>query len=150
MEYFAHSQKAFIYKYVVMLSDIDQFRHMSFANYLKLMFLASDALFLSCFDLEFVGKNRLKLLNSRFQFKRQTQFGDKVLIKINSTSINRSSFVLLYTFVMEETAELVALGRQTFEVLLHADVMPLNEIPEQLGRLLHPIRAEETHLLYKY
>ena len=64
MEYFSYSQKTFVYKYVVMMSDADQFQHMSFANYLKLMFLATDALFVTCFDGPFLAQNRLKLLQS--------------------------------------------------------------------------------------
>ena len=100
MEYFAYSQREFVYKYVVMLSDIDQFKHMSFANYLKLMFLATDALFISCLKPEFLSHHRLKLLNSRMQFKRQTTVGDNVLIKVNSSGMEHKTFSLLYTFVI--------------------------------------------------
>ena len=92
MEYFAYSQKAFVYKYVVMLSDADQFRHMSFANYLKLMFLATDALFVSCFDEGFLTRYRLRLRDSRVQFRRQTVAGDSILIKINSSELKDAGF----------------------------------------------------------
>ena len=82
MQYFAHSQKEFVYKYVVMLSDVDQFQHMSFANYLRLMFLATDALFLDALKRDFLMTSRLVLNESRMQFKRQTTAGDHILIKI--------------------------------------------------------------------
>ena len=86
MKYFAYSQKEFVYKYVVMLSDIDQFQHMSFANYLKLMFLATDALILGVANYEnLIQEDRLKTYETRMQFKNQTTFGDNILIKINST-----------------------------------------------------------------
>jgi len=117
MQYFAYSQKSFVYKYVVMLSDTDQFEHMSFANYLKLMFLAADALFVSCFNSAFMAENRVKLDNSRMQFKKQTIAGENILIKINSSEIKQASFSLLFTFVIEGNAELVGLGRQTYNMV---------------------------------
>ena len=107
MEYFAYSQQAFVYKYVVMLSDTDQFEHMSFANYLKLMFLASDALMVSCHDKEYLNEYRLSLINSRLQFKKQTVAGDNILIKVNSSEVQDGQFSLLYTFVIEGAGELV-------------------------------------------
>jgi len=149
MEYFAHSQKAFVYKYVVMMSDTDQFKHMSFANYLKLMFLASDALFLSCLNEDFLRKKRLRLLDSRMQFKRQSVTGEHILIKVNSSEMNGSQFTLLFTFMIEGTAELVALGRQTYEVA-SLNGTPVSELSENLRGVLGPIRVEEEHLVYKY
>lgn len=149
MEYFAYSQKAFVYKYVVMLSDTDQFQHMSFANYLKLMFLATDALFVSCLNGQFLTQNRLKLITSRFQFKRQTQAGNNILIKINSSEMDGSKFSLLYTFIIEGTAELVGLGRQTYE-LIRLDTQVPEGISESMEALLEPISVDERHLLYKY
>ena len=149
MEYFAYSQKAFVYKYVVMLSDTDQFKHMSFANYLKLMFLATDALFVSYFDESFLSKSRLRLVNSRMQFKKQTMAGDHILIKVNSSEINSHHFSLLYTFVIEGTAELVGLGHQTYEMLDLKNQVS-SQIPTNLANLLEPIRVDEAHLLYKY
>ena len=149
MEYFAYSQKAFVYKYVVMLSDTDQFKHMSFANYLKLMFLATDALFVSCFDHEFLSANRLKFINSKMQFKRQTVAGDNILIKVNASEINSSTFSLLYTFVIEGSGDLVGLGRQTYE-LLRQESQTSTELPNRIRDLLVPIAVEETNLLYKY
>ena len=149
MQYFAYSQKAFVYKYVVMLSDTDQFKHMSFANYLKLMFLATDALFVSCFDTEFLNRNRLRLANSRMQFKRQTAAGDNILIKVNASESNGSQFTLLYTFVIEGRGELVGLGRQSFD-LLNEGNRSLGEVPSHIKNLLGPIQVNEEHLVYKY
>ena len=146
MEYFAYSQKAFVYKYVVMLSDTDQFKHMSFANYLKLMFLAADALGLACFNSDFLNEKRLGLVNSRMQFKRQSTAGDNLLIKVNSSEINGSRFSLLYTFLVEFTAELVGLGRQTYEIS-NLNGGPLKELPDSLRVLLEPIRVNEEHLV---
>ena len=97
MEYFAYSQKAFVYKYVVMPCDTDQFKHMSFANYLKLMFLAADALLVSCLSPESLSHHRLKSLNSRLQFKRQTTIGENILIKVNVSEIDGSRFSHTYT-----------------------------------------------------
>ena len=150
MQYYARSQKAFVYKYVVMLSDTDQFKHMSFANYLKLMFLATDALCLSCLDANFLSERRLKLVHSRMQFKRQTSSGDHILIKVNCSEIDGSQFSLLYTFMIEGTAELVALGRQSYEALDLKSGQPLDKLPSDLRRFLEPLRVDEGHLLYKY
>ncbi len=149
MEYFAYSQKAFVYKYVVMLSDTDQFEHMSFANYLKLMFLAADALFVSCYDAAFLSTNRLKLENARMQFKKQTVAGDNILIKINSSQIDVSSFSLLFTFVIEGTAELVGLGHQTYRIVSRKNE-EVQRLSDNIRSLLGPIQVEEENLLYKY
>lgn len=149
MQYFAYSQKAFVYKYVVMLSDTDQFKHMSFANYLKLMFLASDALFVSFYTEDFLEINRIQMVNSRMQFKRQTMTGDDILIKVNSTNIGDSDFVLLYTFVIEGTGELVGLGRQSYEVVDRTR-KKLCSMPAGIKNFLIPINVDEKHLVYTY
>ena len=149
MEYFAYSQKAFLYKYVVMLSDTDQFKHMSFANYLKLMFLATDALFISCCDHEFLSKSRLKLINSRMQFKKQTTVGENILIKVNASEIDASRFSLLHTFMIEGSAELVGLGRQSYELINQNAQIP-EVIPAAVRAVLEPIQVDEHNLLYRY
>ena len=149
MEYFAHSQKEFVYKYIVMLSDADQFKHMSFANYLKLMFLATDALFLSCLKEDVLAHHRFKLIDSKMQFKRQTTPGDKLLIKINSSEIMSSRFTLLYTYVIEGTGELVNLGRQTYE-LVNCVGAAQPVAMEPITTVLNLIQVDETDLLYKY
>jgi acyl-CoA thioesterase FadM len=149
MKYFAYSQKEFVYKYVVMLSDTDQFQHMSFANYLRLMFLATDALLLNCCNQKFLSQYRLVLDKSRMQFKRQTVAGDQILIKVNASSITNSQYTLLFTFVFEGTGELVALGRQVYQAL---DIKNpgAKHIPRDIENLLIPIKVEEDYLLYKY
>lgn len=149
MEYFGHGQQAFIYKYVVMLTDTDQFKHMSFANYLKLMFLATDALLAPVLDPDFLLAYRLKLKTLRMQFKRQTAPGDVILVKVNTTEINPSNFSLLYTFLVDGSAELVGLGRKTYEILgLKTNVAEAT--PEQVKNILLPIKVEESNLVYKY
>lgn len=150
MEYFAYSQKAFVYKYVVMLSDTDQFKHMSFANYLKLMFLATDALFVGCFDEKFLSQCRLKLTSSRMQFKRQTIAGDNILVKVNSSTITNSQISLLHTFVIEGTGTLVGLGRQTFELINLQKNIPVSDLPENIKSLASAINVNEETLIYKY
>lgn len=149
MEYFAYSQKEFVYKYVVTLTDTDQFQHMSFANYLRLMFLATDALLQPALTREFLSKTRLRLIHSRFQFKRQSAPQDGLLVKINASGIGGNQFSLLYTFVIEETADLVGLGRQAFE-LRKLNGNSEEPLPETIEKLLSPIRVEEEYLLYKY
>lgn len=149
MEYFAYSQKAFVYKYVVMLSDTDQFKHMSFANYLKLMFLAADALFVSCFDTEFLSKNRLRMLNSRMQFKHQTVAGNNIVINVNSSGINATQFSLLFTFLIEGSADLVGLGRQTYE-FFNERAQESVDLPMRIRDLLIPIEVDEKNLLFTY
>ena len=101
MKYFAYSQKEFVYKYVVMMSDVDQFKHTSFANYLKLMYLVADALLIPCCTNEALEKYRLQNSSSRMQFKRQTIVGKGIVIKVNSTKITDDSFELLHTFLDE-------------------------------------------------
>lgn len=149
MQYFAHSQKEFVYKYVVMLSDADQFEHMSFANYLKLMFLAADALLVSCCDKEFLSMHRLKLVNSRMQFKRQTMAGNNILIKVNSSQINDSEFSLLFTFMIEGSADLVGLGKQTYQ-MINRNQDAVEPLTGNIRALLGPIEVKEENLLYKY
>ncbi len=149
MEYFSYSQKAFVYKYIVMLSDTDQFKHMSFANYLKLMFLATDALLGPALDSEFLAESRLRLKNSRMQFKKQTVPGDGVLVKVNASEINTSAFALLYTFMVEGTAELVGLGRQVYESVNLKTGLP-QSLSIKIGEILAPIDVDEKQLLYKY
>ncbi len=151
MEYFAYSQKAFVYKYVVMLSDTDQFKHTSFANYLKLMFLATDALFVSCFNSEFLDRSRLKLISSKMQFKKQTIAGDNVIVKVNTSGLMDFEFSLLFTFMIEDTAELVGLGKQTYQFInKRLDLEKSAEIPSQMRSILFPIIVDEGNLLYKY
>ncbi len=149
MEYFAYSQNVFIYKYVVMLTDTDQFKHMSFANYLKLMFLATDALLTPVINPAFLMTYRLKVKNSRMQFKKQSAPGDVILVKVNASEVNVSNFSLLYTFLVEGSAELVGLGRQSYE-LLDLKTNVTETIPEQMRNVLLPIRVEESNLVYKY
>lgn len=143
MEYFTYSEKAFVYKYVVMLSDTDQFKHMSFANYLKLVYLATDALFLSCFDSNFLSKKRLKLAETQMQFKKQTPVGSRILIKVNASEVEGSRFSLLYTFVLEETGELVGLARQKYVLISQITQVP-ETISDGMKMLLDTIRVEEA------
>lgn len=151
MEYFAYSQKAFVYKYIVMLSDIDQFQHMSFANYLRLMFLSTDALFVSLLDDVFLSRHRFQLIDSRMQFKRQTKIGDSILIKVNSSMVSDGRFTLLYTFVIEGEGGLVSLGKQNYEIRNVADAGEIDEtILGNLEKLLKPISVDENYLVYKY
>ncbi len=149
MKYFAYSQREFVYKYVVMLSDTDQFQHMSFANYLRLMFLATDALFLNHCDPEFLSQHRLALVESRMQFKKQTLAGDQILIKLNSANVIEDQLALLYTFVIENSGELVSLGRQVYKIRSTRKDTSL-ALPEDLRQLVKTIEVNEEHLIYKY
>ncbi len=149
MEYFAQSQKEFVYKYVVMLSDTDQFKHMSFANYLKLMFLATDALLVQCQHADFLNRYRLRLISSRMQFRKQTVVGDSTLIKVNSTAVDKSVFSLLHTFVIEGSGELVGLGKQCYE-LSDAKSKTAVDLSPVIRAALDPIEVDENNLLYKY
>lgn len=150
MRYFAYSQKEFVYKYVVMLSDIDQFKHMSFANYLKLMFLATDALLLDLQQYqEFIQSTRLKTHHSRMQFKNQTVFGDNILIKVNSSRVEQEKFKLLFTYVIEDTGTLVALGKLDLGLVNYNSSQGIS-IPSGLSSLLRSIEVDEANLLYKY
>ena len=149
MQYFAHSQKEFVYKYVVMLSDVDQFEHMSFANYLKLMFLAADALLVSCCEAKFLSDYRLKLIDSKMQFKKQTVAGNHILIKVNSSQINNSTFSLLFTFIIEGSGALVGLGRQAYQ-MVDRKLDSIQPLTGNIRSLLGPIKVNEENLLYKY
>lgn len=150
MKYFAYSQKQFVYKYVVMLSDSDQFKHMSFANYLKLTFLASDALLVGCFDREFLNCFRNKIQYSKMQFKRQSVPGENILIKINSSSILKNNYSLLFTFVIEGTGELVGLCKQSYVVIDLLSNSPVDDFGSQIRGVLEPIQVSEENLIYKY
>jgi acyl-CoA thioesterase FadM len=149
MEYFTFTQREFNYKYVVMLSDIDQFQHMSFANYLRLMFLASDALFLafSKANPDFFETMYLKPIHSQMHFKHQTSFGHEILVKAHSSNVNGQTFELFYQFTREGAAgEEASFGKQVFEVI---DMKKKKKIavPEQFRTFLKTIEAEPTERL---
>ena len=149
MEYFAYSQKEFHYKYVVMMSDVDQFKHMSFANYLKLMFLASDAMLLSVLHEQEMNECRLVPVETRMQFRNQTAAGDNILIKVNASAIEQGEFALLYTFVLERDAKLVGLGRQQFRHV-EGDNGKIKQMPPHMKKALQELQVDEKHLLYRY
>ena len=149
MEYFAHSQKEFVYKYVVLLSDVDQFKHMSFANYLKLMFLATDALLIKCQNADFLCHYKLKLEASRMQFRKQTIAGDNTLIKVNASGLSQGAFNLLYTFIIEGSGDLVGLGKQSYQLYDIKTSAP-TDLTNVLRETLVPIAIDENNMLYKY
>ncbi len=149
MEYFAYSQKAFVYKYVVMASDLDQFGHMSFANYLRLMFLASDALFLAAPNRDLRKEIRLRAVKTGMQFKDQTGYGDEILVKVSSSNPGKTAFSLLYTYVIEGSGHLVGLGRQEFELSDKQKIQRVS-IPSSIQALLEPIQVNEKYLVYRY
>ena len=142
MKYFTHSQKSFVYKYIVMLSDVDQFKHMSFANYIKLMFLAADALFVPCLNQVFLAQNRLKVAKTLMRFHKQTEVGDSILIKITSSNLSSSCFSLFYIFSIENTDQLVASGQQDFE-LLSPLTLAAKELPDEIKNIVMQINSEE-------
>lgn len=148
MKYFAQSQKEFIYKYVVMFSDTDQFRHMSFANYAKLMYLAADAFLLS-HKQENGEPYFFRNISSSMQFKRQTTIGQHILIKINSSNIEGLGFSLLFTFSIEDTGDLVVLAKQNNQIVNErGDLMDF--FPDEIKRGLEMIQVNEENLLYSY
>lgn len=149
MKYFAYSQKEFIYKYVVMMSDIDQFKHMSFANYLKLMYLAADALLSPVCTEKFLSSFRFQNTNARMQFKKQSIRGKSIMIKVNSTMVETNAFELRHTFLDEETAELVGLGWQKYSVL-DLEGNSSSRIFDEIYDCLKPIQVDPENLLYKY
>ena len=106
MSYFAYSQKGFLCKYIVMLSDIDQFKRMIFVNYLRPVFLAADAFLMPNMNLELTDQYRLRLKDSKMQFKRQTVAGDSILIKLDSLHVSDCEFSLFYTFVTDVLKEM--------------------------------------------
>ncbi len=145
MEYFSFNQKEFDYKYVVMLSDIDQFKHMSFANYLQLMFLASDALCLvfSKSQKDFFYTTHLKPVMSQMHFKQQTSFGDEILVKVHAANIHETGFDLYYKFAIEKEDLPVAHGKQSFEVTS----IPSGKrilLPQSFRDFLETIQMEPT------
>ncbi len=113
------------------------------------MFLALDALFVSCFDVEFLANNRSKMVHSRMQFKHQTVAGDNIIINVNSSEINASQFSLLFTFLIEGSAKLVGLGRQTYKFVSSHAQKPI-PLPTRIRDLLIPIEVDEKNLLYAY
>ena len=121
-----------------MLSDVDQFKHMSFANYLRLMSLAADALLLPCLTEIFLDANRLRVVKAKMQFKKQTLVGDNILIKVSSELDEKEkSFTLFYSFD-DDANDSVAFGFQKFNV----DSKEL-ELPESLKDLLMQVVKEQ-------
>lgn len=85
------------------------------------------------------------------QFKKQSNIGDSILIKVNATKGGPETFTLLYTFALEGAGDLVALAKQTYGVLdtkrkVKISPMSLNRIKGVLG----PIAVDEEFLIYKY
>ncbi|MEI7751144.1 MAG: hypothetical protein WCJ71_03540, partial [Candidatus Omnitrophota bacterium] len=116
-----------------------------------LMFLATDAMFLSCSDRDFLSIYRFQLLASRMHFKKQSNIGDSILIKVNVAKGGPETFSLLYTFALEGAGDLVALAKQTYGVLdmkkkIQVSPMSLNRIKG----VLDPISVDEEYLIYKY
>ena len=132
-----------------MMSDVDQFKHMSFANYLKLMYLVADALLGPVCTEEFLGAYRFQNILSRMQFKRQSVAGKGIVIKVNSTLTEENSFELLHTFLDEETAELVGLGWQKYSVFDLKKNVPVRILSE-INDCLKLIEVAPQNLLYKY
>lgn len=134
-----------------MMSDVDQFKHMSFANYLRLMYLASDALLSPVCSEKALSVFRFQVLGARMQFKRQTIAGKSIVIKLNSTNIegNGATFELLHTFLDEDSAELVGLGWQKYSAEgLQKD--GLSEVLTEISSCIKPIEVDPKNLLYKY
>ena len=139
VSHFGLGNSEFIYKYTVLPSDIDFFRHMSYANYLKLMYTSADTLFVEALGL-FLGQVYLKATNTKMKFKHQTKMGDKILIRINSKNISFESFDLCYVFLLENTNNVVAVAEQTYRVVnINNDVLI-----KKLSPMLSEIRIK-TH-----
>ena len=106
----------YAHKCTVGLSDIDLFMHMSYANYLRLLFQASDGFFLSLTGKEFLKKNRIKANKTSVEFKYQTELGDIIIIYVLLGAMNCDSWELIYKFELEDNNKLIALGRQAFSI----------------------------------
>jgi acyl-CoA thioesterase FadM len=145
MPYFGHAAKGFFYRYVVKFSDIDQFKHMSFANYLKLMCLSSDALFLPYYEKENIEKNRLKITDMGLKFKRQTEINDCLLIHINASEIEGVCFSLTHIFTMEISNEVVAVGFQKYQAV-STNGQPQSELNAMLENILKDIYLPNIEL----
>jgi acyl-CoA thioesterase FadM len=72
--------KGFVFSHRVLPNDVDQFKHMSFANYIKLMFDAADTLFLKMLGDGFQDRFKTQLKYATVQFKQQTRTGDLIFI----------------------------------------------------------------------
>ena len=66
-----------------------------------------------------------------------------------SPRLMRWNFSLLFTFMLQGSAELVGLGRQTYE-LMDLETGQRASIPEQIKPILIPIKVDESNLVYKY
>jgi acyl-CoA thioesterase FadM len=102
----------FIYKYIIRWSDLDQFQHMSFANYLKLMFSVVDNLIHASLD---TSQYRLHHLEASMNFQKQTVLGDKVIVKTQSEIIGMI-IKLYFQFELEASSEKVGYGVQLYEI----------------------------------
>lgn len=107
----------FIHRYLVTLSDIDQFKHMSFANYVRLLFVSSDSLFLKHLGPGYPSTHRMNLICSKLQFKRQTVAGDQIDIRIYDGAANGSNLPLYFEFFLGDPKEVVAEGFQMYQIV---------------------------------
>ena len=128
------------------MSDIDMFRHMSYANYIKLLFLASDACLLNLTS-EFLDVMRIKVIKTEMNFKYQTKLGDHILIRVNTSVLRKSSFDLLYNFTLENSEQKIGSGKQSFilESLAGGEMI----MPESLNAMLGQIQSGNI-LIEKY
>ncbi len=110
--------KGFVFSHRVLPNDVDQFKHMSFANYIKLMFDAADTLFLKMLGDGFQDRIKTHLKFASVQFKKQTRTGDLVFIipqvhkAGNMVTIEAKYYIELGTAAEEE----VAFGEMVYEL----------------------------------
>jgi len=120
------SPSGFIYEHLVTLSDVDQFKHTSFANYVRLMFVAADTLFLTYLGPEYAAARKMRLKFSKLHFKRQTVVGDVISIRVYDGAAQGSEIPLHFDFVLAGSNEAVATGFQLYEVVSPETEKPLS------------------------
>lgn len=132
----------FVYKYIVRYNDIDQFKHMSFANYLKLMFIVVDVLLESKIDHDVF---RLKFISSSMKFKKQTILGDKILISVEAIKLLKTyhRMTINFRFRIEGSDDITGFGSQEYEVKsLKKEIPPYDYISKILEGLNLQVTSE--------
>jgi len=88
----------FEYAYTVGYSDIDIFKHMSYVNYIKVIFNALDSILLIGAEKKDFELMKFSIEKTQIQFMSSAVFGDQLLISVIAKNITASGFELEYSY----------------------------------------------------
>lgn len=149
----ATKQKEAQVELVVTQGDITPYGSASFINYVRWYGIARDALLQwrdLGFDDSFKSIVELEVSFCNIQYKRPAMLQDEIIIKSNSSNINRDKFALLFTLIRKEDALLISLGKQEIS-FRNSKTGEVFDLPAKLvENVLKPIEVDEKSMLFKF